>query len=104
MICFFLLLRKLNFLRAEPADELAGLDGSEHGLPSAYADFMPAVDKYAEFGTGEHIVAVTGTVPPAARSCIIFGIRPVDSCQLSLRLKTNIMNPSMIKEDAHHDH
>ena len=65
MTFFFLLLKKVNFLRAEPADELAGLDGSEHGLPSAYADFMPAVDKYAEFGTGEHIVAVTGTTPVA---------------------------------------
>ena len=65
MTCFFLLLRKIKFLRAEPADELAGLDGSEHGLPSAYADFMPAVDKYAEFGTGDHIVAVTGSTPVA---------------------------------------
>ncbi len=65
MTLFFLLLRKLNFLRAEPADELTGLDITEHGLPSAYADFMPAVDQYAEFGTGEHIVAVTGTAPPA---------------------------------------
>ena len=65
MTLFFLLLRKLNFLRAEPADELTGLDITEHGLPSAYADFMPAVDQYAEFGTGEHIVAVTGTTPPA---------------------------------------
>jgi len=65
MTFFFLLLKKVNFLRAEPADELAGLDGSEHGLPSAYADFMPAVDKYAEYGTGDHIVAVTGTTPVA---------------------------------------
>ena len=65
MTLFFLLLKKMNFLRAEPADELAGLDGSEHGLPSAYADFMPAVDKYAEYGTGDHIVAVTGTTPVA---------------------------------------
>ena len=62
---FFLVLRKLDFLRADPADELSGLDVSEHGLPSAYADFMPSVDKYAEFGTGEQIVAVTGTTPVA---------------------------------------
>jgi Amt family ammonium transporter len=62
---FFALLKRLDFLRAEPSDELAGLDISEHGLPSAYADFAPAVDKYAEFGTGEQIVAVTGTAPPA---------------------------------------
>ena len=26
---------------------------------------MPSVDKYAEFGTGDHIVAVTGTTPVA---------------------------------------
>ena len=65
MLLFFKLLKKLNFLRADPADELSGLDISEHGLPSAYADFMPAVDKYTEFGAGEQIVAVTGTTPPA---------------------------------------
>ena len=65
MYLFFKLLKKLNFLRAQSADELAGLDISEHGLPSAYADFMPSVDKYAEFGTGDHIVAVTGTTPVA---------------------------------------
>ena len=65
MVCFFLLLKKVDFLRAEPADELSGLDVSEHGLPSAYADFAPAVDKYSEFSTGEPIVAVTGTVPAA---------------------------------------
>ena len=65
MTLFFLLLRRVNFLRADAADELAGLDVSEHGLPSAYADFMPAVDKYAEFGAGDQIVAVTGTAPPA---------------------------------------
>ena len=65
MFLFFKLLKKIDFLRADAADELSGLDISEHGLPSAYADFMPAVDKYAEFGTGEHIVAVTGTTPVA---------------------------------------
>ncbi|MBQ6544460.1 MAG: ammonium transporter [Lachnospiraceae bacterium] len=65
MLLFFLILKKANFLRADPADELAGLDSSEHGLPSAYADFMPSVDKYAEFGTGDAIVAVTGTAPVA---------------------------------------
>lgn len=65
MLVFFTILKKADFLRADPADELAGLDISEHGLPSAYADFMPAVDMYAEFGTGEHIVAVTGTTPVA---------------------------------------
>jgi Amt family ammonium transporter len=62
---FFFVLKKIDFLRADAADELAGLDISEHGLPSAYADFAPAVDKYTEFGTGDQIVAVTGTTPVA---------------------------------------
>ena len=65
MLLFFLILKKANFLRADPVDELKGLDSSEHGLPSAYADFMPSVDKYAEFGTGEEISVVTGTAPVA---------------------------------------
>jgi Amt family ammonium transporter len=65
MILFFMLLKKIKFLRADPADELIGLDVTEHGLPSAYADFMPAVDKYSEFGPVEQITAVTGTVPAA---------------------------------------
>ena len=65
MLAFFLLLKKVDFLRAAPADELAGLDISEHGLPSAYADFAPAVDKYAEFGVGSEPVVVTGTTPVA---------------------------------------
>jgi Amt family ammonium transporter len=65
MLLFFLFLKKMEFLRAEPADELIGLDVSEHGLPSAYADFMPAVEKYAGFGATDQIVAVTGTAPVA---------------------------------------
>ena len=65
MFCFFSILKKINFLRADPADELAGLDISEHGLPSAYADFMPAVDQYTALGSGEPVTAVTGMTPPA---------------------------------------
>ena len=65
MLIFFKFLKKIDFLRADPADELTGLDISEHGLPSAYADFMPAVDQYAAFGSGEPVTAVSGTTPPA---------------------------------------
>ena len=61
----FRLIEKTNGLRADPADELIGLDVSEHGLPSAYADFMPAVNKYAEYGVTGTDSVVTGTVPPA---------------------------------------
>ncbi len=65
MLCFFLILKKKKFLRADAADEMAGLDTSEHGLPSAYADFMPAVDNYAEYGADEPVTVVTGTTPAA---------------------------------------
>ena len=64
MLVFFMILKKADFLRAEAADELSGLDVSEHGLPSAYADFMPAVDKYTVFD-GEHVPVVSGTTPVA---------------------------------------
>ena len=61
----FALIGKVHGLRASPEDEMKGLDISEHGLPSAYADFAPAVDKYADFGPAEGITAVSGTVPAA---------------------------------------
>ena len=38
----FQLLKKFNGLRVSAEEELAGLDFSEHGLLSAYADFAPA--------------------------------------------------------------
>ena len=37
----FFAIKKLHGLRVEPAVELSGLDVSEHGLESSYADFMP---------------------------------------------------------------
>ncbi len=33
-------------LRASREEEIKGLDSTEHGLPSAYADFVPATDTY----------------------------------------------------------
>lgn len=41
MSVVFAVMKKLKMLRASEADELAGLDISEHGLESSYADFMP---------------------------------------------------------------
>ena len=65
LLITFKIIEKTNGLRADPADELSGLDISEHGLPSAYADFAPAVEKYAGFSSGEPITVVTGTAPAA---------------------------------------
>lgn len=38
----FTILKKIGILRAHAEDEIEGLDPTEHGLPSAYADFMTA--------------------------------------------------------------
>ena len=63
---FYAAIRKFHGLRASPEDELAGLDTSEHGLPSAYADFAPAVEKYTAYApTDVPIVAVSGQTPVA---------------------------------------
>ena len=40
----FLVIKKTMGLRVSAAEEISGLDLPEHGLASAYADFMPMVD------------------------------------------------------------
>jgi len=49
-----------NGLRASAEDEVNGLDISEHGLESAYADFLPTTPSYDGEATG---VDVSGIVP-----------------------------------------
>ena len=56
MTIVFKVIDLTNGLRVTEEEELAGLDGPEHGLASAYADFMPSLE-----ATGESTV-VTGTV------------------------------------------
>ena len=62
----FKIIEKTVGLRVERDEEIRGLDSTEHGLPSAYADFLPAVESL-DYGEdyGEDVVAVTGDVPPA---------------------------------------
>ena len=43
MFITFMIIKKTNGLRVSEEEELKGLDATEHNLPSAYADFMPAV-------------------------------------------------------------
>ncbi len=42
MTIVFFIIKKTNGLRVAKEDEIKGLDATEHNLPSAYADFMPA--------------------------------------------------------------
>lgn len=63
MFIFFKIIEKTHGLRVSPEEEIAGLDSTEHGMPSAYADFVPSVDPTVGYAYKE--IAVTGTVPPA---------------------------------------
>ncbi|MCI9449569.1 MAG: ammonium transporter [Clostridiales bacterium] len=69
MIITFAAIRKFHGLRTTAEEELAGLDITEHGLPSAYPDFVPAVDTFSSFSTLEAVsaetTAVTGDTPAA---------------------------------------
>ena len=63
MILTFFIIKKTVGLRVSPEEELRGLDSTEHGLPSAYADFSPSVQSL-DYGF-EGAAAVTGNVPAA---------------------------------------
>ena len=65
MLIAFKVIRKVHGLRASAEDELAGLDVSEHGLPSAYADFAPSVDQYTSYAGYEEVPVVVGDTPVA---------------------------------------
>ena len=62
----FFVLKKTVGLRADPADEIQGLDVSEHGLLTAYAGFAMAPDTASlDPESSPAPVLVTGDTPPA---------------------------------------
>ena len=63
MTLTFFIIKKTVGLRVSKEEEITGLDSTEHGLPSAYADFGPAVESL-NYGYDE-AVAVTGDIPVA---------------------------------------
>ncbi|MDE7172367.1 MAG: ammonium transporter [Oscillospiraceae bacterium] len=66
MIVTFFLIGKLHGLRVTEEEELAGLDSTEHGLPSAYPDFAPAVERFGGYtGPAPVVVPAKDAVPPA---------------------------------------
>ena len=64
MIITFTVIKKTNGLRTTAEEEILGLDITEHGLPSAYPDFMPSVHKYTTYDD-QDVVAVEGDTPQA---------------------------------------
>ena len=63
MTLTFTVIKKTVGLRVTEEEEIKGLDKTEHGLPSAYADFVPAVENL-DYGYPE-AVAVAGDIPVA---------------------------------------
>ena len=63
MTLTFLMIKKTIGLRVTEEEEIKGLDRTEHGLPSAYADFVPAVESL-DYGY-ESAMNVSGDIPPA---------------------------------------
>lgn len=63
MAIVFVVMNKIWGLRVSAEEEIEGLDATEHGLPSAYADFMPAGNLFYSAGTSPVGNKVTGNVP-----------------------------------------
>ena len=63
MTVTFAIIKKTVGLRVSQEEEIKGLDKTEHGLPSAYADFLPAVESI-NYGD-EPALAVACDVPVA---------------------------------------
>ena len=62
-ICF-VIIKKTVGLRVSREEELKGLDSTEHGLPSAYADFAPSTIGYADY-ISKDTIFVSGDTPIA---------------------------------------
>ncbi len=66
IVITFLLIKAIFGLRVSEEEEILGLDYTEHGLESAYADFAPAIVSTAEYPAGGGAPTVTvkkDTVP-----------------------------------------
>ncbi len=63
MFIVFQIIKHTVGLRVSAEEEIKGLDSTEHGLPSAYADFVPAVENL-DYGY-ETATLVSGDVPKA---------------------------------------
>jgi Amt family ammonium transporter len=61
-ITFFIIKHTIG-LRVSKQEEIDGLDVHEHGLVSAYADFMPVVDVAAEFSPAAATKEITNIAP-----------------------------------------
>ena len=94
----FVIIKKTVGLRVSTEEEIKGLDATEHNLPSAYADFMPAVS----YATSESIKAVAPEAKPAAPIQPVEKAVPVETYTASTGKKLTkvvmIFNPAKFEE------
>ena len=64
-------------LRVTPEEELRGLDVTEHGMPSSYADFMPAGDMFYSRGTSAEMLKGEVPIDKAVEVVKVTGREPV---------------------------
>ena len=65
----FFVIKKAHGLRASMEDEILGLDSTEHGLASSYADFLPAVNTDLQI-LGEGAKEKAPSIPVAPEAAI----------------------------------
>ena len=78
MLIVFNLIRKIHGLRVTEEEEIKGLDATEHNLPSAYADFMPAM-AFATSASMKAVLPDAKDVTPLAPAQPVETAVPVES-------------------------
>ena len=78
MLIVFTAIRKFHGLRVSEEEEIKGLDATEHNLPSAYADFMPAM-AFATSASMKAILPDAKDVTPLAPAQPVETAVPVES-------------------------
>ena len=78
MLIVFNVIRKVHGLRVTEEEEIKGLDATEHKLPSAYADFMPAM-AFATSASMKAILPDAKDVSPLAPAAPVEAAVPVES-------------------------
>jgi Amt family ammonium transporter len=82
MFIAFFLIKKTIGLRASRHEEIAGLDIEEHGLVTAYADFIPSVDPTID--DDEDIAPVAKAVPVEKAIEVETYIKPSSSKEIKM--------------------
>ena len=70
MTIVFNIIKHTIGLRVSEAEEIMGLDKPEHGLSSAYADFMPVVPTVLGTKAGEAVAKIKDTAPVAVEKAV----------------------------------